>query len=1458
MEAQLAQFTNRGMNQDISISKATNEFAYKNHNIRITAVNDNTLLSITNEKLPKEVEVSIIKKGLTHNKITQQTAVLSSTQPVLVDVTVRVDYTNISTGISEYSEYVIKKGTSTVPISYKYVTIDKISIVYPKTDSKYFYYTDFELPLIPESTLHTKILGNYVGHAVLDDTLVLFTTTEGNLDRIYKLNYVNDIFEGEILYAGDLNLSIDNPLETLPLYESDEIKKVYWVDGINPPRVININKPIQYNNNTQFDFSPNIGIVPKIQVDKTFEVQGLFPSGVIQYFISYYNKFGAETGIIGATDLQYITEYNIAESPEDRATCSFKISIDNVDINYDYIRVYSCIRTSLNSEPIVSILKDIPIDGSKSFKIVDTNIGNEAIESTALLFIGGDNFIADTIAQKDNTLFLGGLSIKDNKIHPDLKADLLKNIVTKDEDLNCHDSLHFDTKYIANTDINDFQLNSSSNKISTFKRGELYRFAIQFQNKKGIWTTPEFIGDLRCDVAPSKGEFSLGVPTAVFDIPESTKDTANTAGYINYRLLMAETDNSKRSILAQGMVSPTVFNHADRVNNSGPYSLASWIIRPRNGNAQFDHLGGLGNISYKEEGTLKYLNTSTCEIQNSLEALPTGNFSNGSELINNFYVDTSIVNFYSPEIENNEAWFADASLKFRIIGVAPISSSDSDIILETNTKGINSDAGLLKNSVVINRVSRIATYADRVPTEGEVDTDTTIHDTFIHRPLYSDAVFNTDGKLPISPTSAKYFLYLWNKEGSIIGQTADSTDKDGKAFDILHADLKHKIIANRRYSFNASYFFEKNIDYKIKPLVFNSDVVESKVLNIAEGKNVIYQGNYETLLPIRSEGENDDFSYRVFFSNARINTVSSNRGGIGSSSSTSRPSNFTYTNIKQNSPVSIKYKTTTHLTFALKNVVDDSQYELLPYLSDNNEEPWSLNNLYSSEYFNIPEDIVYPWLEEGESYTQKNISDITIGRAPYVFIGEVYRELDAKEVYGGTDNNSLQSIKWIPISKPHKVNESIIETSGDTFYQRWDCLSAYPFTEEDQNSVVDITSIMLETHINLDGRYDKNKIISNIINARKTNFNKINSVYSQQDNYFTYNILDEKFNTENYQNQIAFSLTKNPMESIDTWASIGLSSSFNLDGLYGKLTKIVNLNNSLIAIQDKALSVINFNNRTALSTESGVPIEIANSGKVNGYSILASNIGCQNKRAICKASSGLYFIDHLNKSLYGFNKEGLSDITTGMSVWFKKNLTGKEILNYDALNNDIYLSNEDTCLIYNEGLQSFTSFMDYSDIHSLFNFNGYTLILNKTEDANVVIEKMFAGDYTNNYSIEYKVNPEPLIDKTFGNIEYIADCFHPLNEVDLPNSLYRPDNKPFELLEVWNEYQKGILNIVDNRFSYPNYEKKFRIWRVDIPRDSSNHRDRIRNPWVHIRLSKNSEEDNSKMVFHNLLVNYYK
>ena len=1543
MTPEVAQFSNRGMNQDISVSKATNEFAFENYNIRITAVNDNTLLSVTNEKLPTPINVSLKGEALIPNRLKAVKYEGFSTTYFELEYAAEdlVAFT-----INNFGTYSMSHGMRILSLDLDF-EVETLTITKPDEGkgSKYIYYTDS----IPEDNTITYdyIPGKYLGHAILNDKLVLFTKGDKDYILVFTYNESTNTLEGSIKYKGDLNFQLDKPIETLPYYESELVQKVYWVDGVNQPRVINIaSDNIAERLDTQFDFNPTITKFPEVTITKEYSGVGLFPAGVIQYFVSYYNKYGAETGIVWSSDLQYVTEYSRAAGPDETVVCNFKIDISNVDTKYDYARVYSMQRTSLNTTPICRIVGDININNSDTISIIDTNTNTETIDPTQLLFLGGDNFIASTLTQKDDVLFLGDLEIK--------------NIATPIEVVELFAIPEGEIKH-PNLTVIFTQRNKEDNR--TFKRGEWYRIGIQFQDKNTKWTTPIFIGDIQI----SEDSISNNnLPSIIFDLNGLLNNNSNASSllsiYDNYRLLMVETNSNNRSILAQGFVNPTVFNLEQRVNKTGPYAMGSWINRPRKGNANWEHLSPLGYDVVN--GEIKHLTTT--EIQNSVNKFPLlenrrkdyilsfkasinsnwidlaiyeagddrslatteydkydpnhiisevdsesilskgwisedtyddiidwfvskgipknnnnndtflsynaykeylnnsllsdGDMTYFNEIIsiqnstnwfagivegnnnkfniskndtntvtvggytiinidipkevnlkeyrNSWYVDTSILTFNSPDIENNESLFDDVkNLNFRIVGLAPIAQVNSDItITATNPAKIN--GGLVKSLWKETKKQ------------------------LLNAPIYQDYAWEDDGKLN-NLTTYDYYLYLWNKKGSITGQTSNSYKLNAKqekeSFNSVYADLEHKLIANKSFSEYIDYFdttiIKNNTYTDIIPTVFNSNNIETKYINTINGKQT-YQGNYDFVAAIENKQE-----YGVFYKNSLINTIG---------------------NIKnQTDPVSIKFNKTPHLVFELKN---GTTPVLLPYIGteDGGEDSWSVFSLYGKPLEANPD---YPWFESNIQYSQKQINLLRI--QPSLFIGEFYRDVDSKILYGEPTQNNLEKHTWIPISQAMKIGDFKYAmgyvTRGDTYYQRWDCLNTIPSTEEDMNSVVDIVSFMVETHVNLEGRYDKNKDSLNILNARPDNFNKINPVYSQTNNYFTYNILDEKFNQNKYFNQVAFSLQKTPTSEIDTWCNISLASAFNLDGKYGKLNKLITINDAILAFQDKALSVINFNNRTAISTENGVPIEIANSGKVNGYSIISSNIGCQNKLSICEASSGVYFIDDLNKTMYGFNREGLSNISSkGMSMWFKKNLTGEEKCFYDKLTNDVYITNDNDCLVYNEALDAFTSFMDYSNISSLFNFEGKSFIFDGNSTVNA--KQLFGGDYTNNYYIQYKINPEPLTDKTFTNIEFIADK---LND-DSIDSLVSKKNLlyPFTEFEVWNEYQYGITNLTKGR-TYPNFERKFRIWRADIPRDESNGRDRIRNPWVYLKLS-NKDINNAKMVFHSFLVKYYK
>ena len=500
--------------------------------------------------------------------------------------------------------------------------------------------------------------------------------------------------------------------------------------------------------------------------------------------------------------------------------------------------------------------------------------------------------------------------------------------------------------------------------------------------------------------------------------------------------------------------------------------------------------------------------------------------------------------------------------------------------------------------------------------------------------------------------------------------------------------------------------------------------------------------------------------------------------------------------------------------------------------------------------------------EKTGDYYDELVGDITLNNS--LWIGELFRDLEDFTPYGGTSENAVELNTFIPISDATPIGNEINGLEGDTFFQRWDSVRIYPTNDQDEQSVVDVVSVMLETHENIDGRSDITRGRADIINMRPENTtDTINEVYSQSNNYITSSVLDTKFSDFTHPTLYAWSLTKQALSDIDAWTSINLASSARLDGDKGVLTKIKRWNNNLLAFQDKGIAIINFNQQTTISTSEGVPVEIANSGKVTGHYYLSSTQGCKNKWSIIDSPYGVYFIDGYNKSINVFNSEGIKSLSTinlfqDWTVENEKGIIWNPINNggfksfYDPIHKEVYFINDNTALCYSELLGQFTSFYDYDKLNSMLTLNGAIYGIKEGK-----LHKMFEDGigYCNlfgksvGYSITYKINKDSYLDKIWTNLEYRADVFNSGNIANNPAI----SNDTFDILEVWNEYQKGEAYLKGSK--YPNAKCKFRTWRADIPRDSKSRRDRIRNPWVMFKLEKTSNTS-KRMEFHDLVVKY--
>lgn len=473
-------------------------------------------------------------------------------------------------------------------------------------------------------------------------------------------------------------------------------------------------------------------------------------------------------------------------------------------------------------------------------------------------------------------------------------------------------------------------------------------------------------------------------------------------------------------------------------------------------------------------------------------------------------------------------------------------------------------------------------------------------------------------------------------------------------------------------------------------------------------------------------------------------------------------------------------------------------------------------------------------------------------------------------------NNSFEKIYKVEIyyiDMTHLTDGQLKWTIGDTYYQRFDTLKTYAYSDEDENSIVDITSFMVETRVNIDGRYDRNRGQDSNLQMSPTNFNLINDAYSQRDNLFTYRILDKDVQSRTeFPNQITWSLSKTAGATIDAWMNHTLASVLDLDGTKGNLTALKTFGDQIISFQETGISTILFNSRVQIPTSEYVPIQIANSGKVDGQQYLATGLGCQDKWNIVTTPSGLYFVDYYNKSIYRFNGK-VEDLSTvgGFRGWCDDNLTDwSTVLGYyDRKNKEVlfygnsfgYTNGISTpWLGFSEITNTFSSFYTFpkaalSDIKGRQIWLLYNSVYNEDEGryanaytyySDVMGKTRAIQEPSYPYGLTVIVRQDSNIVKTFNSVEFRADTYRHSN---LQN------DETFDTIQIEDEYNGKTSESLEYKKCRPSNLKKFlRTWRAYIPR-VDNKTKRYVNQWAKVGLWK-TKSTQEKTVLHDMAVWY--
>lgn len=1193
-------------------------------------------------------------------------------------------------------------------------------------------------------------------------------------------------------------------------------------------------------------------------------------------------------------------------------------------------RYYTLWSISFNGGGDIIVPPEPPIPEEKAdISFIDNGSIGDIIDPTELLYLGGNTICPNTFEQKDGTLFIGNYTINNNDISEET-AIKIRNLLSSKLGFKYKATSIF---YKGKNDYYNYEGQLGESDVAGFKYMEWYGVAIQFQNKNGRFSSPIYLGSTRnyfpsriVDynlsevVGVNRGELNLDI-----NITELAK-IVDTNIWVKARLLIVNPTNNLKTVLCQGIISSTVFNYRDRYNNA-PFTMSSWRM-----NSLGKHLeplfansiswGEVQNIEFSkspiiggnsttriiikcimrlshyrtivvsEDTKVLYDNTSPTIIEAKenlkkwnanidITKIPDDSWKNNANIIQEikindvdtivndfgecFAYDESLVTFNSPDIENQYNNI-NKKAKLRIIGILKSNPLFSNYLIQGSDLNDSSKGN--------------------VPTKNIKD--------FTSALLWRDMDSSWDNLGDYDANKDWLFAtYLWHRETSYSDNGIEKKNSNGNSRKVWSKPVK-KIISNTREcttsylrdslsyindieEINKFNYYELPID-DIKVITTNRDVIYKLNSNMGDSytEALSYTSDTNKLFPTNNEYPIYGQQYYAYKEDSISDYIIYNTIIVDGKAVTSKD------------PVRIKYKETPHaiISFGSKN----NSTIKLPRMSIK----------HKSEIDRVGEDAVVRklfWNTENNSYTKdfiwtKYINEYANYMNPtnietnyffynanpsindYYYLADLCVQDPDTSPYELSNGNKdiISQYSFIPAGEAIELIGDTISlrgNHGDTYYQRWDCLKTFPYSTDDKNQYIDITSFFVESRINLDGRYDKQRGLKYNLGVLNTNFNLINKSYTQRNNFFNYRQIEDE-GVNNFPNQITISKTKVLGEDIDSWTNITLASVFDLDGDKGKLNAIRKINNDLYCFQDNGISRLLYNSRVQVNTSDGVPIEIANSAKLQDKQYLSDSIGCQNKWAIKSTSSGIYFIDNYNGGLYKLTSNGIESISNNkmknyfsslpIGEWSPNNITAK--IDYDDITKDLYIITKDSSLAYNEFLGEFTSFYSYNPLY-IVNLQDKSLQLQTeriqdsalSEDITNIWES-YKGNYGSFYgsdkaeaNVEFIANGDFDSDKVFETVELTTSDIAKINN-------WKSDYYPFDTLEVSNEYQRG-----KNEASSINVKKKFRTWRWQIPRNSKKNedgiitnRDRIRNMWAKIKLSK---KYNSPLSIYDINVAYY-
>jgi len=357
-----------------------------------------------------------------------------------------------------------------------------------------------------------------VGHISIEEEVVLFLKNDST-SKISLMSSNGTL--STILDSTLLNFSLSNPVVGIYSINNQNERIIYFTDGLNVPRWLNIDNH-SITNDTIYLLSLFPSSPKTIVLDYTGsnDIGGNLNSGVYFVAASYQNEDFVETNIEVLSHPIYLTpdtttsydQYD-GSTPNFATTKTINIELSNLDTNYRYVQLYLIAKENNILLPV----RKLPLLAISSDTLIYSITGTESYTDTTIdILIPKANYLtAKAMTQVDDSLYLGNLTEGEDIGFQKFANSIIVEAVTE-------------TVINGLNDIDSSYKKGLLQKKS-YQRDEIYAFYISFLLKNGNRSLAYHIPGREAENYPNIDGY-ISLPDVLPSDPEILDSYAESTG----------------------------------------------------------------------------------------------------------------------------------------------------------------------------------------------------------------------------------------------------------------------------------------------------------------------------------------------------------------------------------------------------------------------------------------------------------------------------------------------------------------------------------------------------------------------------------------------------------------------------------------------------------------------------------------------------------------------------------------------------------------------------------------------------------------------------------------------------------------------------------------------------------------------------------------------------------------